>query len=227
MNSSIKFHNKISKKFSNKYDKKKIFIERYIFLTNKCKELLKKQLNKNIKILDYGCGSGVFSVPLSNYGRVTGIDGSRNMIELAKAKVRKKKIKNINLKLLDLNNYVTNEKFELIFCSSVLEYFDNFAEHLEKLNNMLTDNGTLLISMPNSKSFYRVIEKVLFNILKMPKYYEHVKINKDENYYKKLFRKKNYSVKEVNYFSVNLRILNYLPLNYKFKCNMILFVLTK
>ena len=91
MNNSIKFHDIISKKFSNNYDKKKIFRERYIFLTTKCNDLLKNKPNKNIKILDYGCGSGVFSVPLSSYGSVTAIDGSHNMIELAKSNIKKKK----------------------------------------------------------------------------------------------------------------------------------------
>jgi len=227
MTNSIDFHNRISKKFSSNYIKNEIFIERYIFLTKKFKDLLKNKSKKNLKILDYGCGSGVFSVPLSSYGRVTSVDGSRNMITLIKNTIDKKKIKNIKVKLSDLDDYITNKKFELILCSSVLEYFKNFSEHLEKLNNMLTDNGILILTMPNSKSVYRMIEKTMFRIFKIPKYYEYVKINKDENYYKKLFKKKHYTVEQVNYFSVNLKILKYLPLKQKFKCNMILFVLTK
>ena len=224
MNNPVSFHDKISLRFDNNYYEKRIFKERYAFLLNKCENLFKNKLKKNIKILDYGCGSGVFSIPLSHYGNVTAVDGSRNMIEIAKSK---KNIDNIEFKLLDLNSFKPNEKFELIFCSSVMEYLENFSEHVEKLNNLLSSNGTLILSMPNSKGIYRVIERIMFNVIKKPDYYRHVRTNKDEDYYKKVLTKKNFSISEINYFSVNLKFLNYLPIRPEYKCNMMLFILNK
>ena len=225
MNNPISFHDKISLRFNNNYYKKKIFKERYAFLINKCKSLFENNSKKNINILDYGCGSGVFSIPLSHYGNVTAVDGSESMIKIAKSKT--KSIKNIKFELLDLNTFKTKEKFELIFCSSVMEYFENFSEHIEKLNGLLTQNGTLLLSMPNSKGIYRLFERIMFNVIKKPDYYRHVRTNKNEDYYKKVLTKKNFSISEINYFSVNLKFLNYLHIRPEYKCNMILFILNK
>ena len=225
MNNPISFHDKISLRFNDNYYKKRIFKERYAFLTNKCENLFKNNSKKNIKILDYGCGSGIFSIHLSNYGSVTAVDGSKSMIELAKSNTKSNK--NIKFKLLDLNSFKTKEKFELIFCSSVMEYFENFQEHMEKLNNLLTPKGTLLLSMPNSKGIYRLFERIMFNVIKKPDYYSHVKTNKNEDYYKKVLTKEKFSISEINYFSVNLKFLNYLPIRSEYKCNMILFILNK
>ena len=227
MDNLTNFFNKRAQKFSNKYDKVKNFKERYQFLTNKLKNLLKDNLKKNFQILDYGCGNGIFSIALSHYGSVTAVDGSKNMLELAKKKITFKKIKNISFILSDLNNYNSNKKFELIFCSSVMEYLENFSKHLDKLHSSLDDKGTLLLTLPNSRSIYRSIELLLFKLINIPKYYNYVKLNKNENYYREILNKKNFLISEVSYFSNNLKVLDYLRISPKYKSSMILFILKK
>jgi 2-polyprenyl-3-methyl-5-hydroxy-6-metoxy-1,4-benzoquinol methylase len=227
MDNLINFFNKRAQKFSNKYYKVKNFKERYQFLTNKSKNLLKNNLKKNIKILDYGCGDGTFSIALSYHGSVTAVDGSKNMIKLAKRKMTYKKNKNINFILSDLNHYTSNKKFELVFCSSVMEYLENFSKHLDKLHSSLNKNGTLLLTLPNSRSFYRAIELFMFKLFNIPKYYNYIKLNQNENYYRKIFIKKNFLISDVNYFSDNLKILDYLGISPKYKSSMILFTLKK
>jgi 2-polyprenyl-3-methyl-5-hydroxy-6-metoxy-1,4-benzoquinol methylase len=227
MDDLINFFNKRAKKFSNNYNKVKNFKERYQFLTGKLKNLLKNNSKKNIKILDYGCGNGMFSIALSYYGSVTAVDGSENMIKLAERKMAFKKIKNIRFILSDLNHYTSNKKFKLVFCSSVMEYLEDFSKHLDKLHSSLNKNGTLLLTLPNSRSFYRAIELFLFKLFNTPKYYNYVKLNQDENYYRKMFRKKNFMISDVSYFSNNLKVLDYFKLSPKYKSSMILFILKK
>ena len=227
MDDQINFFNKRAKKFSNNYNKLNNFKERYKFLTNKLENLFEKNLKKNIKILDYGCGNGTFSIALSNYGSVTAVDGSENMIKLAEKKMTYKKIKNINFVLSDLNHYTSNEKFRLVFCSSVMEYLENFSIHLDKLHRSLEKNGTLLLTLPNSRSFYRLIELFLFKLFNIPKYYNYVKLNQDENYYRRMFSKKKFLISDVSYFSDNFKLLDLFKFSPKYKSSMILFILKK
>ncbi len=49
---------------------------------------------KNIDILDIGCGGGLLTEPMSRLGaNVTGIDASLNNIKIAKAHLKKSKLK--------------------------------------------------------------------------------------------------------------------------------------
>jgi len=227
MYSISNFFNNKAQNFSNNYKKVKSFRERYKFLTHKLKNLLKNNLKKKIQILDYGCGEGIFTVALSYYGSVTAVDGSKNMLDLAKEKTILKKNKNIKFILSDLNNYNSNKKFGLIFCSSVMEYLDNFSKHLDKLHNLLDDKGTLILTLPNSRSIYRLIELALFKLIKIPRYYNYVKLNKNENFYREILTKKNFFISEVSYFSNNFKILDYIGISPKYKSSMILFILKK
>jgi len=227
MKNVTNFFNDKAQKFSNNYYNVKNFRERYKFLSYKIKNLFKNNLKKNIQILDYGCGEGIFTVALSHYGDVTAVDGSKHMLELAKKKTTSKKIKNIKFILSNLNNYNSNKKFKLIFCSSVMEYLDNFSQHLDKLYNLLDDKGTLFLTLPNSRSIYRLIEIVLFKLINIPKYYNYVKLNENEDFYRKILNKKNFSISKVNYFSNNIKIFDYLKIFPKYKSTMILFTLRK
>ena len=114
------------------------------------------------------------------------------MLDLAKEKTILKKNKNIKFILSDLNNYNSNKKFGLIFCSSVMEYLDNFSKHLDKLHNLLDDKGTLILTLPNSRSIYRLIELALFKLINIPRYYNYVKLNKNENFYREILTKKKF-----------------------------------
>lgn len=227
MDNLTNFFNNKAQNFSNNYHKVKNFKERYQFLTHKFKNLPKTNLKKNIQILDYGCGEGIFSIDLSYYGNVIAVDGSKNMLELAKKKTTLKKIKNIKFILSDLNNYNSNKKFELIFCSSVMEYLENFSQHLDKLYNLLDDKGTLFLTLPNSRSIYRLMELALFKLINIPKYYNYVKLNKNENFYREILTKKKFFISEVSYFSNNFKILDYIGISQKYKSSMILFILKK
>jgi len=149
------------------------------------------------------------------------------MLDLAKEKTILKKNKNIKFILSDLNNYNSNKKFGLIFCSSVMEYLDNFSKHLDKLHNLLDDKGTLILTLPNSRSIYRLIELALFKLIKIPRYYNYVKLNKNENFYREILTKKNFFISEVSYFSNNFKILDYIGISPKYKSSMILFILKK
>ena len=108
-----------------------------------------------------------------------------------------------------------------------MEYLDNFSKHLDKLHNLLDDKGTLILTLPNSRSIYRLIELALFKLINIPRYYNYVKLNKNENFYREILTKKKFFISEVSYFSNNFKILDYIGISPKYKSSMILFILKK
>lgn len=109
--------------------------------------------NKNIKILDLGCGEGVFSRYLGekDYRKYLGIDLAKNLIEQAKAKNKDSRneflrfdvTRRLNLDLMDFDYAV--------FILS-LQNIDDYDSALKNASNLLRKNGKLLIVL-NHPSF--------------------------------------------------------------------------
>ncbi|MBS1745947.1 MAG: methyltransferase domain-containing protein [Bacteroidetes bacterium] len=111
---------------------------------------LQNTLPKTARILDVGCGNGVISRHLGRYGyNVTGIDVSEKAIEIAK---KLNKYNNVRFETKSAEQLVAEgEKYDAIICSEVLEHLSNPDALLEVLNKSLTQNGKLLITVPNGK----------------------------------------------------------------------------
>ena len=61
--------------------------------------------------------------------------------------------------------FVTNEKFDTIVMSHVLEHIEYPVSLLKLISQWLSDDGVLLVSVPNAKSFHRLaaVEMALLN----------------------------------------------------------------
>ena len=79
--------------------------------------------NKVKVILDVGCGTGRFSVPLSNYfnSKLIGLDPSKDMLAIAKLNQKLDKVKYYVGDALKIP--VENEKVDLIFMSMVYHHY--------------------------------------------------------------------------------------------------------
>ena len=114
----------------------------------KTKLNLLKKVSERRNHLDIGCGTGEFLNACKNSGYNTkGIEPS----ELA----RKQAINNFNLsvnKNTDLDLFKNNE-FDSISMWHVLEHVPSLHKTIEGLNRILSDNGKILIAVPNNKSW--------------------------------------------------------------------------
>ena len=101
---------------------------------------------KNTKtLLDVGAGTGDFLLQAKkNNWTVTGIEPSSD------ARVRSSE-KKMNL-LSDMEE-LPNTKFQVITLWHVLEHLPNLDDQIQKIVANLEDNGTLVIAVPNFKSF--------------------------------------------------------------------------
>ena len=132
-------------------DGKKSVFERFyqiaksINLNDKLK-LINKIANGK-KILDYGCGVGDYLEHMQKNGYdVLGMEPNDSARKIAQSKIGKDKVVSTELEQI-------NEKFDVITLWHVLEHIPNLNEIIAQLKNHLTENGTLIIAVPNHQSY--------------------------------------------------------------------------
>ena len=125
------------------------------FILRNIKRITKNLSNQSLKRLnciDVGCGGGILSERLSRLvGNVTGIDNSKNLIDIAKNHSKKSKL-NINYQCISTSNFLLkhkNTKFDIVVASEVIEHVDNRKIFLSDLSNMAKNGGLIIITTIN------------------------------------------------------------------------------
>ena len=106
--------------------------------------ILKNNIRKNdLKILDFGCGVGVNTKMLTEFGDVTCFDPSPEAI-----KFLKRKFNNDKKVLVEDNLDNCSEKFDLIIAADVIEHIENDNEEIIKLHKLLKSDGLFFATVP-------------------------------------------------------------------------------
>jgi len=85
-------------------------------------------------VLDIGCGNGALSYDLARkVKKVIGIDLNKENIKIAKEKYS---APNIEYKIGDVTEDLSNQKFDVIILSNVLEHIENRTEFLKRIKNL-------------------------------------------------------------------------------------------
>lgn len=111
-------------------------------------------------ILDVGCGDGLLTKELLRYGNVTGIDGSKEKITLAKKNTCFAQDwfnKKINFHWTLFENFWVDQMFDSIVMIGLLEHVMSPFFILKKARSMINKNGNILIVVPNALSLNRRI----------------------------------------------------------------------
>jgi 2-polyprenyl-3-methyl-5-hydroxy-6-metoxy-1,4-benzoquinol methylase len=96
-------------------------------------------------ILDIGAGTGDFLLEcLKNKWKTFGVEPNLKAREISKNK---------NILLEKEIAIFKDKKFDVITLWHVLEHVENLDEYIQKLKKLLKENGTLIIAVPNYKSF--------------------------------------------------------------------------
>ena len=197
MNAAIDFHDQIAGKFDRNYDLSPAFLERIQVWTM----LFDRYIAPSDTVMDFGCGSGIFSHYLAEKGcAVTGIDGSSAMIALCQQKKKSANVRYIRqtLPLPNEHNYASQDA---VIMSSLLEYMDDVPRMLRQVHSLLKPNGFLLVSMPNQSSIYRQIERRLFRLTGWPQYVAHSRHYSTEIAFSQQLTELGFDVLETRYFS--------------------------
>jgi 2-polyprenyl-6-hydroxyphenyl methylase/3-demethylubiquinone-9 3-methyltransferase len=117
---------------------------------------------ETIDVLDFGCGSGVLLTDLVQLGvKAAGVDSSSAMIEQACSRLAQV---HGHVKLEWLSNGSSRgayqkQNYDIVLCTSVLEFIPEIEVVVLNLCSLVRPGGILLVSVPNRRSWLRVVEK--------------------------------------------------------------------
>lgn len=127
---------------------------------DRLKKMLKMgQKYKCEKVLDLGCGEGIFLPALSEtFENIFGLDID---IRVAQKIVEYYNLDNVKLYESDIfNNSFDDNSFDIIYAASVLEHFPDREKIIKELARLLVPGGHLIFSSPTETWFYRLGRKV-------------------------------------------------------------------
>lgn len=108
---------------------------------------------KGMKVLDVGCGTGIFSIKLAKLGcRVVGIDISDKMLEKAKEKAM---VENLDIEFLKMDACkldFADETFDAAISVAVLEFVLDYSKFLDEMFRVVKKNGRIVVGTINKDS---------------------------------------------------------------------------
>lgn len=158
-----------SEEYISHTDSKKTFIEKiyqYVkkYMLQKKINLIHKYIKNKGKILDIGAGTGDFlKIAQENGWKITGIEPERK----ARNRAGEKGVS------LEENQEKINDKYDVITMWHVLEHIPDLENQIIFLKNHLTDNGILVIAVPNYKSKDAQIYKQFWAAFDVPRHIWH------------------------------------------------------
>jgi SAM-dependent methyltransferase len=105
---------------------------------------IKPLLNKNLKVLEVGCGSGaLLSLIKPHVKKCVGVELYTPFVEFIKEELE------IEAYAEDINQINIGDKFDLIISIATLDHLPNPGETLMTMRDYLTESGRLYIEVPN------------------------------------------------------------------------------
>lgn len=136
-------------------------------------------------ILDIGTGTGDFLVACKNNNWiVSGVEPNKKARALTEKKLRENNVIHASLEDLKFSTYDT------ITMWHVLEHVPNLIEYISTLKKLLKPNGTLIVAVPNHKSFDASYYGKLWAAYDVPRHLWHF----SQTSIKELFAKENMKV---------------------------------
>jgi demethylmenaquinone methyltransferase/2-methoxy-6-polyprenyl-1,4-benzoquinol methylase len=107
------------------------------------------------KILDVGTGTGIlipFYMKHLKSGKITAIDFSEKMIEIASFKFPPEKYPQVEFILSDVYNLNYSSQFDIVMCYSCFPHFKDKSSVISILKKTLKTQGKLVIAHSNSRN---------------------------------------------------------------------------
>ncbi|MEJ2417831.1 MAG: class I SAM-dependent methyltransferase [Exilibacterium sp.] len=143
----------------------------FILRRNAAYRYTARHLSKNKKILDLGCGAGVFAqAALENGYRIDCVDMSADMLKLAGQRLEKYLPDNCGLFNAESEKLPFREhSYDAVVCLGMFGYLDNVDAALAEIHRVLKPGGLLILSVRNRRNQYvfdpvRLPKKFLYHI---------------------------------------------------------------
>ena len=159
------------------------------FVRDKFKDPMNKIKKANIKagdyVLDYGCGTGSFSIAAAEVVGPSGKVFAADIHPLAIKKVSKKASKigltNVDTILTDCSTDLEDNSIDVVICFDTLHALGNIVEHMREFYRVLKPNAILSVDDHHSEE-HEIISKIqengMFKLLeKKDKIFNFIKTN--------------------------------------------------
>ena len=107
--------------------------------------LKKYAFDKNLKILDAGCGTGLVGIELKKHGykNIEGVDFSQNMLDLVPNELYKK------IEKVDLNKLLKfkDNTYDVVMCVGTFTYGHVKTQALDELIRIIKNNGLICFTI--------------------------------------------------------------------------------
>lgn len=111
-------------------------------------------------LLDIGSADAFMAEALHPfYDRIVALDGSETLIK--RARERLTGVENIEFACSLVENFQTDERFDVVLLSFILEHIENPSAALKRMKKFMKPNGVVFIMVPNAQSLHRRVGKVL------------------------------------------------------------------
>jgi len=131
-------------RFANYYDSfiNKVFRKSYSFIL----ENIESDLNLNHEVLEIGTGTGIIPFNIcSKVSTVVATDISPEMVRVAKQKLLKTEIKNIDFQIHDSYNLTLKDKsFDVVIASNLLHLLYDPETPIKEVKRIMKDNGIFI-----------------------------------------------------------------------------------
>ncbi len=131
-------------RFANYYDSfiNKVFRKSYSFIL----ENIESDLNLNHEVLEIGSGTGIIPFNIcSKVSTVVATDISPEMVRVAKQKLLKTEIKNIDFQIHDSYNLTLKDKsFDVVIASNLLHLLYDPETPIKEVKRIMKDNGIFI-----------------------------------------------------------------------------------
>lgn len=179
------------KLFFNQLEYLKNSSDRIIVRSNMVRKFLGPQ--KNISILDIGCGDGSLSLPyLSETNQLTLVDISDKMIERVAGKIPNQLLSKVRLVNDSFEAIDSQERFDVVLCVGVIAHVPDVNALFNKINTVLKPGGFLVLeTTPNPYPIGKLLLPYYYLrslIIKEPEKYNknRLKVAEVKSYAKKL-----------------------------------------
>jgi SAM-dependent methyltransferase len=111
------------------------------------REWLRAEVRRGERVLDLGCGDGVFTAELATAGaRVIGVDVAQAALDRGRANYP-----GLEFRLVPFEGPLplADNSFEVVWSSEVIEHVADTARWLSEVRRVLTPGGRLLITTPS------------------------------------------------------------------------------
>lgn len=189
----------INKKFFNDIMQKKYFVEKHIPSFSEFNKY------KGKKVLEIGCGIGTAMQSFIEAGSLyTGIDFSPYSIKLSEKRSEIFDL-NANLTCVDVLDYKTEEKFDLIYSFGVLHHIIEIEKVIEKIYDMLKIGGEfkLMLYATNSWKKFKINDDL--DRYESVEHVPYVKTYSNEEILKLLKKFKNINITQTHIFPYKIK----------------------